>query len=87
LLDCWLNVSQDRPTFSQLLDQINTIIETNYVNNELNNMETNDETYQSLQEDWRKEIQDMFEELKTKEQVKREIFFLENIEYLILGNS
>lgn len=32
-------------------------------------MEPNEETYISLQQDWRKEIQEIFEELKTKEQV------------------
>ncbi|CAF3484945.1 unnamed protein product, partial [Rotaria sp. Silwood2] len=44
-------LSQDRPTFSQLYDQINKIIKLNYSNNELNIMETNDETYSSLQQD------------------------------------
>jgi len=34
-------------------------------------MESNEESYSSLQQDWRKEIQDIFEELKTKEQVKK----------------
>jgi hypothetical protein len=67
-LDCWQILPQDRPTFNQLYEQINTIIETNY---QLNNMESNEESYSSLQQDWRKEIQDIFEELKTKEQVKR----------------
>ena len=33
-------------------------------------MESNEESYQSLQKDWRHEIQDMFNELKEKEQVK-----------------
>ncbi|CAF3698549.1 unnamed protein product [Rotaria sp. Silwood1] len=42
---------EDRPTFSQLYDQINKIIKLNYSNNELNIMETNDETYSSLQQD------------------------------------
>lgn len=32
-------------------------------------MESTDESYQSLQKDWREEIQDMFNELKEKEQV------------------
>jgi hypothetical protein len=33
-------------------------------------MESTDESYLSMQEDWKKEIQNIFEELKTKEQVK-----------------
>ena len=32
-------------------------------------MEEHEESYQSLQNDWRQEIQDMFKELKEKEQV------------------
>jgi hypothetical protein len=74
IVDCWQILPQDRPTFSQLYDQINNIIETNYTSNELNNMEPSEETYSSLQQDWRKEIQDIFEELKTKEQVNKQFF-------------
>jgi mitogen-activated protein kinase kinase kinase MLK4 len=70
LKDCWQLLPQDRPTFSQLYEQIDHIINTNYENNELNNTESNEEIYSSLQQDWRKEIRDIFEELKTKEQVK-----------------
>ncbi|CAF4578989.1 unnamed protein product [Rotaria sp. Silwood2] len=69
--DCWQLAPQDRPTFSELCEQINKIIEINYTNNQLNNMEPNEETYSSLQQDWRKEIEDIFEELKTKEQVRK----------------
>ncbi|CAF3604797.1 unnamed protein product [Rotaria sp. Silwood1] len=70
--DCWQLLPKDRPTFSELYEQINKIIEINYTNNDLSYMETNDETYSSLQQDWRKEIQDIFEELKTKEQEIRD---------------
>ncbi|CAF2633577.1 unnamed protein product [Rotaria sp. Silwood2] len=70
--DCWQLAPQDRPTFSELCEQINKIIEINYTNNQLNNMEPNEETYSSLQQDWRKEIEDIFEELKTKEQEIRD---------------
>ena len=77
IVDCWQILPQDRPTFSQLYDQINNIIETNYTSNELNNMEPSEETYSSLQQDWRKEIQDIFEELKTKEQVKNDFTLLQ----------
>ncbi|CAF1344530.1 unnamed protein product [Rotaria sordida] len=70
--DCWQLLPQDRPTFNQLYEKIDKIIETNYGNNQLNNIESNDENYSSLQQDWRKEIQDIFEELKTKEQEIRD---------------
>ena len=42
----------------------------NYTTNEVGHIEFNDEPYQSLQNDWRQEIQDIFNELKEKEQVK-----------------
>lgn len=70
LKDCWQILPQERPTFSDLFEQINIIIETNYRTNGINHMEPNEESYQSLQKDWREEIQDMFKELKDKEQVK-----------------
>jgi len=77
-LDCWHILPQDRPTFSQLCEQINNIIEKNYGNNELNKIESIEESYSSLQQDWRKEIQDIFAELKTKEQVIQKRFFYLN---------
>ncbi len=66
--DCWQILPHERPTFSDLLEQINQIIEKHH-------MEPNEESYQSLQKDWREEIQDMFNELKEKEQVKKKLFF------------
>jgi hypothetical protein len=88
VIDCWQILPQDRPTFSQLYDQINNIIETNYANNELNNMEPSEETYSSLQQDWRKEIQDIFAELKTKEQVKKMLNKFSQIQsFSFSGNS
>jgi hypothetical protein len=63
--DCWKILPQERATFSDLLEQIHEIQSL-----DIHPVETNDESYQSLQQDWRQEIQDMFEELKEKEQVK-----------------
>jgi len=51
------------------------------------NSTNNEESYQSLQKDWRQEIQDMFNELKEKEQVKLVSFVEEKMEIMILGNS
>ncbi|CAF4299502.1 unnamed protein product, partial [Rotaria sp. Silwood2] len=72
MTNCWKICPPDRPTFSMLLEQINKIIEVNYTTNEINHMEPNEESYQSLQKDWRQEIQDMFNELKEKEQEIRD---------------
>ena len=71
-LECWHVVPQNRLSFNELYDRIVKIIETNYSNGELNNIETNEGSYSSLQQDWRREIQTMFEELKTKEQQIRD---------------
>lgn len=60
-LDCWKVIPHERPTFSELLEQISGIISLRSTSNE--------ELYQSLQKDWRQEIQEMFNELKDKEQV------------------
>jgi hypothetical protein len=69
-LDCWQLLPKDRPTFPELYEQIGYIIETNYANKDMNDMDSTDESYLSMQDDWKKEIQTIFEELKTKEQVK-----------------
>ena len=71
VLDCWQTVPHDRPTFSELYKQIDEIIERNYANIKLNKTETVNESYLLLQQDWRQEIQSIFEELKNKEQVKQ----------------
>ena len=77
-LDCWQLLPKDRPTFPELYEQIDYIIETNYANKDMNDMESTDESYLSMQDDWKKEIQTIFEELKTKEQVKQKINFIAN---------
>ncbi|CAF0772524.1 unnamed protein product [Adineta ricciae] len=70
--ECWHVLPQNRLSFNELHDRIVKIIETNYSNAELNNIETNEGSYSSLQQDWRKEIQTIFDELKTKEQQIRD---------------
>ena len=61
---------QERPTFGDLLDDIHRIIANNSTHDLVHPTGSTEESYQSLQEDWRQEIQDMFNELKEKEQVE-----------------
>ncbi|CAF2306593.1 unnamed protein product [Rotaria sp. Silwood2] len=61
----WKILPDKHSTFSDLVKQINEIIEINHI-------KSNEEFYQSLQKDWREEIQDMFKELKEKEQKIRD---------------
>ncbi|CAF0737122.1 unnamed protein product [Adineta ricciae] len=65
MTSCWKALPDERPKFCDLLEQINQIIERSY-------MQSNEDSYQSLQNDWRLEIQDMFNELKEKEQEIRD---------------
>jgi len=65
--NCWKLYPRERPTFAELLTQINAMIPLDIHPNECH-----DESYQSLQQDWRQEIQDMFEELKEKEKEIRD---------------
>ncbi len=51
------------------------------------NSTNSEETYQSLQKDWRQEIQDMFNELKEKEQVEFVLFESKISKIIFLGNS
>ena len=66
LLDCWQSLPSDRPSFNELFDEINTIIERNYSEASL----SKENTYHSLHDNWREEIQTMFEDLKNMEQVR-----------------
>ncbi len=49
LKDCWQIHPHERPIFNDLVEQINTIIE-------INHMESNEESYQLLKNNWRQEI-------------------------------
>ena len=70
-LDCWQILPRDRPTFGHLYEQITQAIERNYSSRrDTSDIKSTDESYMSMQADWKKEIQNIFEELKTKEQVK-----------------
>lgn len=70
--DCWEIVPQKRPTFRELYDEINAIADAYSTDGDLTCSETDEGSFSSLQEDWRKEIQEIFDELKTKEQEIRD---------------
>ena len=58
-----------------MCEQINKIIEIKYFNEELDNIEVDKETYETLQKNWHQEIQAILDELKSKEQVRMSCFF------------
>ncbi len=51
-----------RPHFTSILDQLTTIEESGF-------FEMPAESFQSLQDDWKLEVQEMFDQLRAKEKV------------------
>jgi len=60
--ECWDPEPQSRPVFSTILDSLHLIAQSSFV-------ETPNLSFHVLQDDWRNEIEFMFEELRSKEQV------------------
>ncbi|XP_026195158.1 mitogen-activated protein kinase kinase kinase 9 [Anabas testudineus] len=62
--DCWSPDPHSRPHFTAVLDQLTTIEESGF-------FEMPAESFHSLQDDWKLEIQEMFDQLRTKEKELR----------------
>ncbi|KAI3367460.1 hypothetical protein L3Q82_026317 [Scortum barcoo] len=62
--DCWSPDSHSRPQFTTVLDQLTAIEESGF-------FEMPVESFHSLQDDWKLEIQEMFDQLRTKEKELR----------------
>ncbi|XP_066535010.1 mitogen-activated protein kinase kinase kinase 9 [Hoplias malabaricus] len=62
--DCWSADPHSRPSFSSILDQLTCIEESGF-------FEMPDESFHSLQDDWKLEIQEMFDQLRAKEKELR----------------
>lgn len=65
---CWLPEPHNRPTFRDILSILETIAESSFV-------ETSNENFQLMQDDWHREIEEMFQELRQKE---KELHLLED---------
>ncbi|XP_029937998.1 mitogen-activated protein kinase kinase kinase 9 isoform X2 [Myripristis murdjan] len=62
--DCWSPDPHSRPLFTSVLDQLTAIEESGF-------FEMPVESFHSLQDDWKLEIQEMFDQLRTKEKELR----------------
>ncbi|VDI66407.1 mitogen-activated protein kinase kinase kinase 11-like [Mytilus galloprovincialis] len=62
--DCWHQESHERPTFQEILSRLADIAASPF-------MTTPQESFQTMQEDWRLEIEAMFDELRSKEKELR----------------
>lgn len=60
---CWSPDPHSRPQFPTILDQLTAIEESGF-------FEMPVESFRCLQDDWKLEIQEMFDQLRTKEKVK-----------------
>lgn len=60
--ECWSPIPHSRPSFSSILQRLLAIEQSAMFQMPL-------ESFHSLQEDWRQEIQQMFDELRAKEKV------------------
>jgi len=60
--ECWNPEPHARPVFSTVLENLQLIAQSSFV-------ETPSLSFHVLQDDWRSEIELMFEELRSKEQV------------------
>ncbi|KAM6969181.1 mitogen-activated protein kinase kinase kinase 9 [Tautogolabrus adspersus] len=62
--ECWSSDPHSRPHFTAILDQLTSIEESGF-------FEMPAESFHSLQDDWKQEIQEMFDQLRTKEKELR----------------
>lgn len=72
LTECWDQDPHRRPNFGSILTQL-TALEQQVKE------EMPQESFHSLQDDWKVEIQDMFDVLRAKEKVKHWLELLENL--------
>lgn len=61
--DCWNPDPHSRPPFTNILDQLTTIEESGF-------FEMPKDSFHCLQDDWKHEIQEMFDQLRAKEKVR-----------------
>ncbi|KAM8781295.1 mitogen-activated protein kinase kinase kinase 9 isoform 2-T2 [Rhynchonycteris naso] len=62
--DCWNPDPHSRPSFTNILDQLTTIEESGF-------FEMPKDSFHCLQDDWKHEIQEMFDQLRAKEKELR----------------
>ena len=62
--ECWKPQASERPLFEEVLSILDELSKSSFVR-------TPHESFHSMQNDWRVEIETMFEELKSKEKVDK----------------
>jgi len=67
LSGCWSAEPHDRPSFRDVLTLLDKISRSEFVT-------TTHESFREIQEDWHREIEEMFDELRTKEKVISYLF-------------
>ncbi|XP_071478494.1 mitogen-activated protein kinase kinase kinase 11-like [Diadema antillarum] len=62
--DCWNYEPHERPTFTDIMQQLKVIADSPFIN-------TPQDSFHMMQQDWKQEIQEMFDELRLKEKELR----------------
>ena len=62
VVGCWSPSTQLRPTFETILSNLQVVAESTFTS-------VHNDSFQSMRDDWRLEIQAMFDDLKEKEKV------------------
>ena len=63
--ECWNPEPHQRPSFAEILNHLREIADSPFI-------DTPHESFRSMQQDWKQEIQEMFDEIRLKEKVHRE---------------
>ncbi|XP_041352732.1 mitogen-activated protein kinase kinase kinase 11-like isoform X2 [Gigantopelta aegis] len=64
MTDCWNQECHERPTFLEILERLDEIAQSSFMN-------TPQDSFHTMQEDWRLEIEQMFDELRSREKELR----------------
>lgn len=60
--DCWHQEPHERPAFFEILQRLHDIASSSFIS-------TPRDSFHTMQEDWRLEIEQMFDELRSREKV------------------
>lgn len=60
--DCWYQEPHERPTFLEILQRLQEIATSSFIT-------TPHDSFHTMQDDWRQEIEQMFDELRSREKV------------------
>ena len=70
LIECWQLEAVQRPSFREIMQWLEDIASSSFA-------ETSNESFHTMQDDWKQEIQALFDDLRQKEQVFYLLFIMQ----------